>query len=341
LTCYGAWNTDELGGREGDEEGDVKLFFGGAVVKTEKEQHFVPYASMAVIIQSDGIGNRLCPPYQGAAGGLAACGPIMTIEGREVDLFVTPTGTRPGSVLEVGDTFVFSGQVWPTLDVAVEVEVTTPSGQVHTFSGRASSVGFIDAEGKKFTVTEPGLYTVHVKLVQDRPLPSTGLAPDPPIIADGLTTMEEYDYAAPLSAILGSPDSTYRFVVAERRDDLVIETRFDLSTGMLGGNISPPVPTSVVVTFDLPDVAESLRYTVTIPGLLIRDEEVSEPATRVTVALNQKDLYSQGYTNVVLGADSMEITLVGKLEGEWFAKALNLRGVSPLGGSPAIIHLSD
>jgi len=112
LACYGAWG-DELGGREGDEEGDIKLFFGGAVVKGAQAQHFVPYASMAVIINEGErapIGNRLCPPYQGAAGGLATCGPILTIQGREVDLFVTPTGTRPGSVLEIGDTFVFSGQ---------------------------------------------------------------------------------------------------------------------------------------------------------------------------------------------------------------------------------------
>jgi hypothetical protein len=238
-------------------------------------------------------------------------------------------------VLEIGDTFVFSGQAWPTLDVAVEVTVTTPSGQVHSFSDRASSVGYIDAKGKKFTVTEPGAYTVHVKLVQDRPLPSTGLAPDPPIVADGRTTMEEYDYAAPLSAILGSIDSTYPFFVSEPRDDITVDTEITLGWGGL------PVPSSVAVTFHLPDGAESLRYTVTIPGLLIRDVEVAGAPSAVTVELDQDELYAQGYTNVVLGADSMEITLVGKLEDRWFAKTLNLRGVSPLGGTPAIIHRSD
>ena len=340
LPCFGAWG-DELGGREGDEEGDIKLFFGGAVVKSAQGQHFVPYASMAVIINEGDrapIGNRLCPPYQGAAGGLATCGPILTIRDREVDLFVTPTGTRPGSVLEVGDTFVFSGQAWPTLEVAVEVTVTTPSGQVHSFSGRASSVGYIDAEGKKFTVTEPGVYTVHVKLVQDRPLPSTGLAPDPPIVADGRTTLSDYDYAAPLSAILGSSDSTYPFFVAEPRDDLAAGTVIDLHVTSRGGNPWMRVPRRIAITFDLPRDAESLQYTVTTPGLMIRDEMVTGSSSRIIIELDQEELYSQGYTNVVLGADSMEITLVGKLEGQWFAKAINLRGVSPLGGTPAIIR---
>ena len=342
LTCFGAFNSDALGNRSGDEEGDIKLFFGGAVVKSAEEQHFVPYASMAVIIQDDLIGNRLCPPYQGAAGGLATCGPILTIDDKEVDLFVTPTGTRPGSVLEVGDDFVFSGQVWPTLDVAVEITVTTPSGQLHSFSDRASSVGYIDSDGKKFRVTESGVYTVHVKLVQDRPLPSTGLVPDPPIVADGQTTLEEYDYTSPLSAILGSSDSTYPFFVADTSHDLTVETVIHLNPIIGGGgHTHTRVPTGIAVTFDLGREVKSAQYTVTIPGLLIRDEIISGSPSEITIELDQAELYSQGYTNVVLGADSIEITLIGKLEDRWFAKALNLRGVSPLGGTPAIIHLAD
>jgi hypothetical protein len=98
------------------------------------------------------------------------------------------------------------------------------------------------------------------------------------------------------------------------------------------------VPRRIAITFDLPRDAESLQYTVTTPGLMIRDEVITGSSSRIIIELDQEELYSQGYTNVVLGADSMEITLVGKLEGQWFAKALNLRGVSPLGGTPAIIR---
>ena len=345
LTCFRAWDSRELGDRTGDEEGDIKLLFGGAVVKNGSQQQFVPYTSMVVIVhqaiqRADGSyelkdlkGNRICPPYQGAGGGLATCGPLLTIEGREVDLFVTPTGTRPGSVLEEGDTFVFSGQAWPTLDVAVDVTVTSPSGEVHSFSGRASTVGYIDAVRKTFTVTEPGIYTVHVTVTQDRPVPSTGLAPDPPLVADGRTTMTEYGYDAPLSAILGSFDSTYRFFVAEPRDDIQVDTAITVSTPF-----QRQVPTSITLTFGLPEDAKSVRYTVTIPGLIIRDEAVSGSPDQVRIELDQEELYAQGYTGVVLGADSMQITVVGEVDGEWFAKALNLRSSSPLGGAPASIR---
>jgi hypothetical protein len=202
-------------------------------------------------------------------------------------------------------------------------------------------VGYIDAEGKKFTVTEPGVYTVHVTLIQDRPVPSTGLAPDPPIVADGRTTMGEYGYATPLSAILGSIDSTYRFFVAKPRDDITVATVIDLRVTSQGGNPWMRAPGRIAVTFVLPDGAESLRYTVTIPGLLIRDEEVAGSPSALTIELDQDELYAQGFTNVVLGADSMEITVVGTLDGQWFARALNLRGVSPLGGSPAVIRRSN
>ena len=344
LTCFETWDSEGLGERSGDEEGDIKLFFGGAVIKNGSVHIFVPYASMGVVVPqairdksgsyslSDPKGNRICPPYQGAAGGLAPCGPLLTIEDREVDLFVTPTGTRPGSVLEVGDTFIFSGQVWPTLDVAVEVTVTSPSGQVHLFSDRASPIGYIDSRDKTFVVSESGVYTVHVSLTQDRAVPSTGLAPDPPLVADGQTALSEYGYSTPLSAILGSMDSRYHFFVAEPWDDITADTEITLGWGGL------PVPSSVAVTFHLPDGAESLRYTVTIPGLLIRDVEIAGSPSAVTVELDQDELYVQGYTNVVLGADSMEITLAGTIDGRWFAKPLNLRGVSPLGGEPATIR---
>ena len=77
---------------------------------------------------------------------------------------------------------------------------------------------------------------------------------------------------------------------------------------------------------------------VTVPGLIIRDEAVSGSPSQVTIELDQDELYDQGYTNVVLGAESMEITVAGAVDGAWFAKALNLRSSSPLGGAPASIR---
>ncbi len=351
LACFDAWNNDIVGDRSGEEEGDVKLLFGGAVIKSAQGNQFVPYASMTVITPGavripntntfslkDPKGNRICPPYQGATGGLATCGPLLTIQGLPYDLFITPTGTRPGSVLEVGNTFVFSGQAWPTLDVGVTITVTSPSGQVRSFTGRASPSGYIDARGKTFTVSEPGVYTVHVAAVQDRVVPSTGVVPNPAIVADGRTVLRQYGYTAPLSAILGSPDSTYRFFVAAPRTDVATSTQITLSLTTMDGFPYMRVPSAVAVTFDLPANADSLRYTVAIPGLLIRDVAVSGSTARVRIALDWNTLYTDGFTHVVLGADSLEFTLTGRINGQWFAKALNLRGVSPLGGKPAVIQ---
>jgi hypothetical protein len=65
---------------------------------------------------------------------------------------------------------------------------------------------------------------------------------------------------------------------------------------------------------------------------------VTGTPAQVEVVLDAAELYEQGFTNVVLGAESLEITVTGKSKGEWFAKALNLRGVSPLGGAPATVR---
>ncbi len=56
MTCREFYFAPPSGGRsgsdiKGDEEGDVKLLFGGAVLKNGDQQHFVPYASMAVIVE--------------------------------------------------------------------------------------------------------------------------------------------------------------------------------------------------------------------------------------------------------------------------------------------------
>ena len=332
---------------KGDEEGDVKLLFGGAVLKNGDQQHFVPYASMAVIIEEgsrtesggwtfgDDKGNRICPPYQGAAGGLGTCGPLLTHRGRDVDLFITPTGTRPGNVLEPGDLFTFSGQAWPTLDVAVEVTVTGPDNEIHYFENRASTVGYVDAENMSFVVEEPGVYEVHVSAAQDRPIPSTGLAPSPALVADGHTTMSTYGYQQPLSAVLGSLDSTYRFYVTEKLGS----SRIESNTSILHG---PPGPGSIYgwagshvekVTFDyaLPPGVTQGHYSLTAPGLLIEQGAITGSGT-LTVEVDQSELYEAGFTQIILGADTLQLSIAYQTETGWQARTLNQRGFSPLGG---------
>ena len=328
----------------GDEEGDVKLMFGGAVLRTAEEQHFVPYASFAVLIEGgnfeDGVlvsgdekGDRVCPPYQGAAGGLGTCGPILTHRGREVDLFITPTGTRPGSVLEPGDLFTFSGQAWPTLDVAVDVTLTTPSGVVHEFTDRASVVGYTDPAGT-FLVEEPGVYEVHVSAIQDLPVPSTGLAPDPVFIADGRTTMDVYGYEHPLSAVLGTQDSTYRFFVVEGRADEVIQV--DVDSEVKPSTFSPTLSVGQIsFSYPLPDGVADAHVSLTAPGLVLVDEVVSAVDGSVEVAITQQELDEAGFTQIRLGADTLQLSIAYETADGWEAQILNQRGFSPLGGRVA------
>jgi hypothetical protein len=342
LTCRDFFFHPQDGGRGGsdtmgDEEGDVKLLFGGAVLKSGDQAHFAPYASMAVIVKEaerndsggftlrDEKGNRICPPYQGAAGGLGTCGPLLTHRGREVDLFITPTGTRPGSVLEPGDRFVYSGQAWPTLDIAVDVTVTTPGGTIHEFSNRANVVGYVDPTGMSFIVEDPGVYEVHVSATQDRVVPSTGLAPDPAIVADGRTTMNVYDYQDPLSAILGSNDSTYRFYVVDSHAVPPIHSRTSLARGYSSDYVE-----GITFNYELPNGVKEAYYSLTTPGLLVHQETVS--GDTVNIALGQQYLYDLGFTEIILGADTLQLSIAYETTDGWEAQILNQRGFSPLGG---------
>jgi hypothetical protein len=286
----------------------------------------------------DDKGGRICPPYQGAAGGLGTCGPLLTHHGRDVDLFITPTGTRPGNVLEPGDLFTFSGQAWPTLDVAVEVTVTGPGGEVHRFANRASTVGYVDAEGMSFIVEQPGVYEVHVSATQDRPVPSTGLVPDPALVADGHTTMDVYGYEYPLSAVLGSLDSTYRFYVVEELGSSPIGSRTSVLYGEPGAFSIYGWPGSYVekITFDyaLPAGVTGGHYSLTAPGLLIEEGALPASGTLI-VEVDQGDLYDAGFTQIILGADTLQLSIAYETADGWEAQILNQRGFSPLGGRVA------
>ncbi len=350
LPCYRSWDNGLTGeNRQGELPGDLKLNFGGAVIKSATGAQFVPYASMAVLVpqrlktslpgqnpptysQGDAKGNRVCPPFQGAAGGLATCGPLLSIQGLDYDLFVTPTGTRPGAVLEPGDTFVFSGQAWPTLDVGYAVTVTSPSGKAQSFNGRASSIGYIDSAGKSFAVSEPGVYTVTVAATADRPLPSTGIAPSTPIVADGKTPQK--GYPGPLSAILGTKDSTYHFTVATPRADVPVATEIVFDQQQVPGRAAR-TPATIALTVTPPAGASDLRVMLGRPGLVLSDA----PATGspVRVELSAAKLAADGFTNIVLGASSIDITVTGKVGSDWFVRTVNLRGMTPFGAGKATL----
>ncbi|MGD8968697.1 MAG: carboxypeptidase-like regulatory domain-containing protein, partial [Anaerolineae bacterium] len=147
----GYWRFDDMYGRQigmghrGDLPNDYKFQFGGVVFRdlTQDIHEYAIYSAMWVLLPNDDpTGSRVMPPYQGMGGGSQDGGPLMVLKGEEIDVFFLPLGVRPGSVLEVGDAFSFSGHVAPPLDSRVTVTVTSPSDAVRTIDGHADKVGW-------------------------------------------------------------------------------------------------------------------------------------------------------------------------------------------------------
>lgn len=159
------YNLQAGNGLNGDLPNDFKFQFGGAVYRAPDRDFFYygAYGSLWVLLPNDDPeGTRVMPPFQGNGGGPTG-GPIMTLHGREIDMFIHPTGIRPGTILEVGDTISFSGQVAPTLASEVSVEVRSPSGVRHVIEGAANKVGYFYQPARDFVADEPGVWTARAE----------------------------------------------------------------------------------------------------------------------------------------------------------------------------------
>jgi hypothetical protein len=133
---------------------------------------------MAVVVPTDDpLGNRVTPPFRGAAGGPQG-GPLLTIRGRDFDMFVTPTGVLPGTICQVGDRFTYCGYVWPTLPADIRWTITGPDQIARSYQTVASQVGYFHDPTTDFTLVEPGLYSHRVELTY-RGLTSGGPVAEP------------------------------------------------------------------------------------------------------------------------------------------------------------------
>ena len=187
-------------GSLGELPNDLKWQFGAAIFKRPDLGigEVAIYASLWVeIADSDPRGSRVFPPFQGAAGGPTG-GPILTLKGEAIDLFILPTTVHPGAVLEVGDHFVFAGQVGPPLASKVTYSVTSPSGARFGGAGQANAIGYYADPGGGFTVDEPGIWTVQVD-----------------VLHDGDTSAGPVEPPYPTGGVLGSDGGSYRFFVVD------------------------------------------------------------------------------------------------------------------------------
>ena len=156
-------------GAHGDLPGEFKFQYGAAVLHGSAldQAHYAIYGSLFVLIPDDDPdGTRTFPPFQGNGGGPSG-GPLFTLKGEEIDLFIHLTGVRPGSVLETGNTFALVGAVGPTLPAKVAYTVTAPDGSKRTFSGQANAIGYYYEPEDNFVVDQPGRYTVDLQVTYD------------------------------------------------------------------------------------------------------------------------------------------------------------------------------
>ncbi len=82
--------------------------------------------------------------------------------------------------------------------------------------------------------------------------------------------------------------------------------------------------------FPLPASVDEAHYSLTAPGLVIEEGTVSGSST-VTMEVVRDDLYDAGFTQIILGADTLQLSVAYETSDGWEAQILNQRGFSALG----------
>lgn len=241
-------------GMDGDLPGEIKFQYGAAVVRGRAlpQPQYAIYGSLFVLVADKDSrgGTRTFPPFQGNAGGPSG-GPIITIRGRDVDMFMHLAGVRPGSTLEVGDTFALSGAIGPALPAQVAYTVTLPGGRRVDFSGRANKIGYYYQPQHNFVAQEPGLYIVDLKVTYD-----------------GTTSAGPVTKPFPTGDVLGTADGRF-FVYVVPRDSAPLtldrpETSF----------LPPPANLDVVASVPAGMEAKGAHVTAMMPGFLLQSGEL-------------------------------------------------------------------
>jgi hypothetical protein len=247
----------------------------------------------------------------------------MTIRGQEIHIFVLPTGTSPGQVLQMGDMFHFAGHIMPTLDSQVAYTVTAPSDAERFGGGQANAIGYFYDPADDFVVDEPGLWTVEVDVWHDG-------------LCSGGPTVPPF----PHGDVLGSADGRYSFYVVEadapRLNVASPEPGFlSFYAGMHPINITGQVPPGVT--------GATLDYTIAMPGFILREGHVTPTGSTYAIVLDPAAL-AQEFPNLDLIAadqfrpglaDTLSIGLL--LRGQRAGEPVNRANVIVLQGDQVLV----
>ncbi|MGD9099987.1 MAG: hypothetical protein PVF45_05870, partial [Anaerolineae bacterium] len=304
---------DQLGvGVLGDQPNDFKFQYVGAVyrdLETGYNEYLGQGSGWIFIPDDDSTGSRVMPPFAGYGGWTDEGGPILTLKGEDVHIFILPTGTQPGAALQVSDTFRFAGHVMPTLDSQVAVTLTAPGGTQYHGGGQANSVGYFYDPGDDVVVNEPGLWSVDVRVWHDGQC--SGGATSPPY---------------PTGDVLGSENGRYWFYVVpfdETHGESNNSLRLDVSAPAPGFLSFDDAVTPIVISGTLPTGLSSatLDYTIRMAGYILEHGQVTLSGDTYQVTFDPATLH-EGFSNLdLIGRDAHRAGLA-----DTFAIGLLLQG---------------
>lgn len=272
-TAY--WRFDDTYGyqigesAEGDLPGDIKWEFGGAVFRVPALgiNEYAVYSSLWVLLpHGDAVGARVTPPFQDATGASINGGPIMTLQGQDIDMLFLPKSIRPGDILQIGDVVAFSGHVGPPLDSRVTVTITAPSGTTYSREWHANRIGWLYDPAFNVVANEAGRWMVDVQVLHDRPYVGNGVIPQAHNTGTVLGTSGQYEFyvvppdaprleiVSPQSGVITWPERHITPIVFEgiapAGTTAVYYTVHDKGVVMDQGMITPAADGSFAITYD-------------------------------------------------------------------------------------------
>ena len=248
-------------GAHGDLPGEIKFQYGAAVLRGPAldQSHYAIHGSLFVLLPDDDPdGTRTFPPFQGNGGGPSG-GPLFTLKGEDIDLFIHLTGVRPGSVLETGNTFALVGAIGPTLPAKVAYTVTAPDGSRRIFRGQANEIGYYYEPEDNFIVDQPGRYTVDLRVTYD-----------------GRTSAGQVTAPFPQGDVLGTAQGRFSvYAVSPHSAPLEVDMpRHDFLTAPADFTVTATPPTDMRLTGG--------HMTALMPGVVLEDGPLVVEANGLT-----------------------------------------------------------